>query len=463
MFLFGVSLIILIPYSESIIKSTQSKKKIKEIVSRIDSKIIDSTKETKQTITISDYIESIEENPIFILSEIGRRTLEDGERLIPLSILLECEKKMLEILNNTPDFVSRGKRKTINTFLIIIKGISYQAIKLHVEGTLLTVLRVIESVHNYCAVNKIPWSEVIELDEFIEELLEKTLDSSLDETTLRGLHMIERIMIKHLLNNMPKEDEIWLLQFRKNKDIKHSPEKDLQWEHISKDYMRILYKITEKALDIKKGEIVNTGLFSLKNIGSQILDTHLGDLQKREIVDWCYYYLKELIIRSVDEGLYQKHLLLVPFYFSDIEECLTQGKEFSKIPLIVFGQILLILNKKKVLDTSILNEFGTVGRLCVRKITETSLYKQALIFIIRVFNKLREEIQEILDDNNKTIYLELYNQTISLRGWMEEHKKEDKEISDLINNVLSNFSLYENIKTELEKGIIKWPSLENNN
>jgi hypothetical protein len=181
---------------------------------------------------------------------------------------------------------SAPKREIINSFLIVFRTISRQAIRLHQEGTLMTVLDVIETLHNFCAENKTPWHELIELNQFISDFLQEILITGLDEISSRGLYMIERIMKKHLEKNIPKEEEIWTLHFHQNEnnEIKHEPEKDLQWEHVANEYIRILSNITEKAIRLHKGETVRTGMIALSRVVSDVLNMQLGDLQKHFII-----------------------------------------------------------------------------------------------------------------------------------------------------------------------------------
>ena len=462
LFLFIISLVILFPYSRIIISSTKSKEKIKEIVDQIDYSTIHSLNYLRPSIPPSVYISQMEENPLFILSEVGIRTLKDDDRLTPKLILVECGNKLLKMLGDFPD----SKRGVINSFLIVFRNISRQAINLHQEGTLITVLDVIETLHNFCAENKTPWHELIELNQFISDFLQETLIAGLDEITSRGLYMIERIMKKHVEKNIPKEEEIWILHFHQNKNnkIKHDAKKDLQWEHVSNEYIRILSNITEKAIRLHKGETVRTGMHALSSVVSEVLNMQLGDLQKHFIIRWCCYYMKDLTIKSVEENLYTRVLAINPFSYLGIDRALDQKKEFSKEPLIRFCETLILLNKRNALDTFVLNELGAIGRSCVHKLDEHSLYKEALIFIVKTFNKLREDVEkEINNSNIKRIYIELRDQVFSLKRWMKDYNKKDEEIEILIENTLSSFDYYEELKNELEKGIIKWPTLKDNN
>ncbi|MCK4252418.1 hypothetical protein KAX97_13295 [candidate division WOR-3 bacterium] len=456
--LFVISLLVLFPYSSEIISSAQPKEKIRGLVNQI--------KSFHQFNPASICNSHLEENPIFVLSEVGIRTLRDNDLFTPQFILQTIEKRSLELLKKLPpNTICSSVNNIVKAYLEVIKSISYHAIKLQQESILWTTLSIIAKIHNIYAEKKIPWHEVFEINKFIENYLEKLLASDLDNITASGLYMVESIMIQHLKKNIPQENEITSLHFQTKEieRVRSDPDKELQWNHVTHDYIGILSNITEKAIDLKKSEILSVGLRAVRGVGRDVLKMQLGDLQKQHIIRSCDYYMKYLISKSVETGLYGKTYIFYPFNFFYLIEALELKKEFSKDPLIKCYEILRLLNKNELLDFTTLNELASVGRRCVQKIDEHSIYKEALIFIINVFNKLRIEIEIQLNDTYKPLYLALYNQTQSLKHFMKSLKKKDEEVENLVDLILSRFTYYEKIKSELEQGIIEWPSFESDN
>jgi len=454
LYLFIGSISVLFPYSKEIIASAQSKEKIRELVNQVDYWAVSSFSRFRPPVPPSTYIESMEDNPIFILSEVSVRTLKDDDRLIPNLVLVESTNKLLKMLDT-----ASNKRETINAFLIIFRNTAQQAIHYRQEGILRTIMYSIEIVHNFCAEKRIPWHEVIELNEFLNDMLEESIKVGLNQTVEHGFWMIERLMKEHLDKNVPNEDEIWDLHIRTGKEVPVDHEKSLQWENVSTEYIRMISNLVEKSIELKCGEIVRTGLSSLIRIASEVIDSKLGDLQKADIVRLCYYYAKALTLKCVDENLYKKVLALSPFEFLRIEEALENEAEFSKIPLIEFSDFIIKLAKENSLDTFDLNELGSIGRSAIDKLGKNKKYKDALIFIIDVFDKLREITETDLTEEKKRIYLAISSQAESLKNWMKQHEKKDEEVQSKLNSVLSKFSKIEVLRREQEQNIVKWPEI----
>lgn len=445
--LFVGSLLVLFPYSQKIISSTQSKKKIGDLVERIDSK------ETK-FFRRQNYLRDptlIEENPIFILSEVTVRALKNDDQILSHFIVDKSTEKLLTILNNVDNYDEAGE--TIDAFLNIYKNAASQATKSCQERTLYEVLGAIEGIHSFCAENKIPWNVVIGLNDALVEIIEGTTESDLINASQQGLYAIGRIMKMHLEKNSPYEDEIWLLSGKDDKNIQDEINKDLQWDDISDRYIRMISSITETAIELQKGEIVNTALHVLEGIALAVMDMNLGDRQKTLIIKCCYYYIEKLVLKCVDAGLYRKGTIKPPSVFVNASK---KEAKFSNIPVIAFSNILIQLAQRNLLDSFSLNMLGTFGRSSIHKIEEGEFYKDSILFIIKTFNKIKNIIEEDLNEENKLFYMELNTQLNSFRRWMENYKKKDSDVETALSDAINSFSKVGQIKSEYEKDTIIW-------
>ena len=459
--LFAGSLIILFPYSQKIIGSTQSKKRIEDILEKIDGAAIRFFRLSTHSMVTPVLDDSgryevvtsiIEENPIYILKEVAVRSLKDDDLIIPRFVLAESTRKLLAILKNVDE---RDKaRDTINVFLIIIRGTARQAIKSRQEGILYAILGAIEGIHSFCAENKLPWYVVIELNNALVEIIEETIKSDLTNVSKYGLYTIERIMKAHLEKNTPSEDEIWTLHIYSGEKVQHDTNKSLQWQDVSDRYIRMVSNLTETAIDLQKSEVVNTGLFVLENIASEAMNLDLGDRQKTPIIRWCYYYIEKSILKSVEEGLYSKGAVRPIFYGMDA--ALEKKAKFSNIPLITFSKILIQLAEKNSLDSFILNDLGTLGRDSITKVEENTIYKDSVLYIIKVFDKIKNITEKNLNEENKQIYVEINTQLNSFTRWMESSTKKNCDVEIALDKILNSFDKLDQIKREYEKDMITW-------
>lgn len=457
LFLFITSILILFPYSRKIIASTQSKKTIIELINKIDEQLIATFNYFRPDVPPSTYISRLEDNPIFILSEVAIRSIKDDDRLTPKLILVEATNKLLKMLE-----ANENKRMTINAFLIIYRNTARTAIQVRQESVLRTILDCMERLHLFCAEKKILWHQVIELNKTLVDLLDESIKAGLDEIIKYGFYSIVDILKNHLDKNIPNEDEIRSLHIGTGKDIPADPYKNLQWNHISTEYIGMIANLIETSIELKRSQAVSNGLNRLAHISSTVISSELGDLQKSAIISRSYYLTKTLTLKCIDEGLYKKIFTLSLFNSFTIEDALEEKVNISKDLLIQFSEFLLLLAEKDSLDESILNDLGTLGRCAVEKLGTDHIFKAALLFIIDVFKRLREIVEANLSEEKRLIYLEIYSQIESLKKWMEQYNKKDQEIESNLNDALSKFDQLETLKKKQSEGIIKWPNIKNN-
>ena len=454
--LFVGSLLILFPYSQQIISSTQSKKRIKELIEKIDEKEIEFFRLQNYLMTPvlddGDYdvvTPLIEENLIFILREVSVRALKDDDRIIPRFILEESTKKLLTILKNVENY--NEARKTINVFLSIYKNTANQATKSRQEEILHAILGAFEGIHSFCAENKLPWNVVIELNDALVEIIEETIKNDLINVSQHGLYTIGRIMKMHLEKNIPYEDEIWIWS---DETAQQDPDKDLQWVEVHDRYIQMVSDLAETAIDVKKSEVVSTGLLVLENMASEVMHLDLGDLQKTSIIRWCYYYVKKIVLKCVDDGLYSERTFR-PNYFAMYDTALKKRAKYSRIPLTTFSDILIQLAQRKSLNRRILNDLVIFGRGSINRIEQDVIYKDTVLFIIKTFDKIKKIIEKDLNEENKQIYIEINKQLNSFRRLMDS-KKKDSDVEIALNDVINSFSKLDQIKSEYEKDMITW-------
>ena len=70
-----------------------------------------------------------------------------------------------------------------------------------------------------------------------------------------------------------------------------------------------------------------------------------------------------------------------------------------------------------------LNDWGTLGRGSITKVEENTIYKDSVLYIIKVFDKIKNITENNLNEKNKQIYVEIYTQLNSFEGWGEALQK----------------------------------------
>lgn len=467
LFLFIFCMIILYPFSKTILTSANSKKRINDIVDKINERNINSLSLEAFRRSPSAYISEVGKNPILMLSEAAIQTIKDNDILISKFIIFESTNKLMDLLKRNKDDTSNiavnNKCIIVSKFLIIFRHSAEQAIKQRDTATLLTILESIRAIHIFFADNKAPCNEFRELDDALQEILKQAIKEDILEVAKYGFWTIAEILERHLEKNVPKEKDIWSLHpWNEVKNTKIDYNKSIHWDYISEHYNSILNELLKKSVELRKTELITQGLLTLEGIASYVVKSNLGNLQKKHIVWICYSYIKSIVIDSVNQGIYDSNSIGLTLSFNpfSVSGALDKKAEFSKIPLIYFSDTLVQLAQKNVLNSMLLNCLGTVGRESVEKI-EDNLHAEALLFICNTFDQMRK----ILEKNdkemgNRSAYIEIFNQVSSLKRWMESENKHNNIVEKKISTVLKRFKNINDYKKELENQTVKWPALK---
>jgi len=459
--LFSFCIIMLYPLFKSVLDTSASKIKIKKIIDEITFTNINKISRMSRAlidppIQLNYQIKMIEEHPIFELKEITIRAIKNYEKITLRVIFSESTIKLLNLLKENDG--SYDNRNIINTFLTILNNAIDQAIEQKEEEILDTVLIEIEEIHKFCAKNNILWDDVIELNETLDNLLEKSVENGFNEIVFRGIFTVKRILFMHLLENVPTENKLSLLHLGKKikKDISDNYKEEIQWEMVSTTYLGMLSNVVKKSIKLKKEQLIFTCINCFSNIASEIMSLSLGNFQKKDVISTCYYYIETYILECAEN-----RIKITPFAFnySVIERALENNTVYSKIPLIRFAETLIQLSKKGVLSFDILNMLGTLGRVIVRKINGNVIYEEALIFICETFNQIRLALEKNNKLISEDIFLELFIQAESIKKWKEGEKKFSEIIDNKIASMLSQFKKIGKYKEKHESKIIKWPKL----
>jgi len=452
--LFIACMLALYPCAKRILTTTTSKAKIAEIVNRIDNQAISSLGIFRPHMSPPHYLAIMEENPLFILSEVAIRTISDRDRLTPKFVLVESARKLLQLLKNTDD--SHRKREIINAFLTVFRHCAKQAIMERQDGTVITTLDVMRDIGLLCAKNKEAWHTLIEFNETWQEIIQATIEHELDEIARRGLWDIKEVLKKNLEENVPAENEIWLFRdFKDEGDAKPGDhDKSLQWENATYTYFSMIDQLTEIAIQFKRGRVVWIALHNFNEIQSEVTEMNLGDGQKGQIIGSCSYYVRTLTIKSADKGLYGD-VLRLSLNHSILKKILDKKAAYSKEPLLNFCQTLIELGNRQVFDTFAFNDLGTLGRSITEKIDIDVLYQEALLLICQTFDKIREGIVRSDKPEKQKAYREVYRQIESLKKWLENKGKHNEILENEITSALAKFKELDSY----EEKIIDWPNI----
>ncbi|MBT4398670.1 MAG: hypothetical protein HOD37_04240, partial [Bacteroidetes bacterium] len=252
--LFIYCLLILFPATKRMIILSRSREKIIEIISKIDSRAISDFNYFRPGVPTNEQMDIIENNPFFIISDVCVRSINEEDCITPRFILIKANSKLLFLLKHCDK--GQEAREIINTFFMIYISAFNKAVSLNQIGTIHSILSIIEEIQHHCAKNNFAWYSMIEMNENFENILFKLIENNNIELTKRGIWILERAYIKHLIENTAPEDEIWILNDLTNTSTeKVEHDKSNQWTTISSDLLYKLSNVIERAISLQKFEI----------------------------------------------------------------------------------------------------------------------------------------------------------------------------------------------------------------
>ena len=334
---------------------------------------------------------------------------------------------------------------------------------MHDSNLVITIFDMFQGIYRKCAEKKLRWHETIEFNESIGEIVGKAVEEGLDEACRHAFYLLTDIMKTQLQYNCPKEDEIWML----SKNIKASLEredydKSLHWDYITRPFLGIMDSAVVKAIESERYNVIGNAMFSLCHFMQEVvawdLKDKLGQKQKAFIIRQCCYHGDRWSTLCIQKGLWQKVIPFAPYSFFLINDSLKSKEEYSKWPLLSFANIVIGVSKMKLCDSHALNELGAVGRGAVESSAKDHFYEEVVVFILNVFNKIRDNIEDLSDANAREIYIETYKQAVSIKRWMEKDKG-TALLREKVDDILSRFTAFDECNKLKQSEIVEWPEL----
>lgn len=455
--LFFICLLLLYPYSRKIISTTHLTKEIHNLIKKISYKDIYLIGDRWRPYDIQLAI--AEENPIFILTDAAIKAMYDGDYLTPKKIIIGVAKKIINYIHKLSGQHDYEVRTTINGYMVLFKDISEQAIKLKSDGIIQTIIIAYEGIHNACAIKKIPWSQLIEFNDEISNIISKTIDADLDIVSKNGLYSLLRIYNKHIALNIPNENKIWIF----TKNVKHDDESSkafLQWNNVALEFLFTIAKVIEKAVEKGKTEIVESGLSVFAAIIRDVMmdetiSKKLGDQQKMAIIRFVVYDIESIIKKSIKDELWKRKTLYNPYDDLLILNSFEKNAVYAREIIISFTGLLLLLADNELLSLSWMNTLSILGTMLIDKINEADVYEEAFNFIIKVMTRLRAIIEKKETPVSKGYYIELYRELDWLIKSSDKLQNKPHLIKEL-KDAIAKFTKIEDYQKILQEGKIDW-------
>lgn len=245
-------------------------------------------------------------------------------------------------------------------------------------------------IRRYGVEKKIPYYDFIEYEDFIHDMCIKCMRNGSLEIVDRYWRFLFVFIEYNIEMNLPEESELLIFHKKVTKE-KYDYNKYAQWDYIASSIFRRIDSINEEAIKLKEMEVVISSLYSYNSLFIKIVKSkELSEKQKRYIIGYGSYQLKQTIIKLVDKKADDQILTTYePFFISESFEISLD------VFLILFNDytnIIMYLAKNRVLSTYELNNYVTLGRSIADRIDKGELIELVMKKIVNTMTAIGKHV-----------------------------------------------------------------------
>lgn len=426
--LYILSLALIYPIIRILISDSKSNKYIDELLSKLNE------------VTAKDYlqprkIEDLQQNPFYELSTLSKSLIIGNERILLIQILNYCEELIKQNINRNTKKDTNFSREFIKAFVYLFKSFKKNSEESNEIWCMSLIFNNYMNIREYGVINKIPYYDFIEYEEFIHNMIMKCLRNGHLEIVNSYLGFLFNFIELNIDNNLPDESE--LLIFSKGVDVKKDYDyaKTGQWEYLSSSIFRRIDIINQEAIKIKEIGVVTSTFYSYNYLFSMVIKSvKLGDKQKRSLISYGSFHLEQNIIKIIERNLDDQ--LLTTYEPFSVSDSFGINKDLFLILFNAYTNIILHLSKYKVLSSFELNQYGTLGRSLAKYIDQGETIELVMKKIVGIMVTISKHVENELTVYSMKLYIELYKQAESIIKWCKNSKaKNDQLIIDLENTI----------------------------
>lgn len=456
-FLFSVTIILLIPVSFNLFSSLKPEKLAFEEIDKIDRNSIHINSDS---VEIESIAELYENDHLHKTENIVITLIAVSDSIKAQVILQKATKKLAELIieENKKNAKELIIKRLIDFHLSIIdfsitqpnKSNMLKNVWLAINNMYSMLIREKES-----AVHFKNYREV-----FIERYINRLFENNKEEVIIYGIETIKNIVQNQVIFNMADENEIIEL-YHLRKDVEedfiyptdYSDEKlktSEHWSEIALEMSNCFSYIINKSIQYNKPNIINK---CYEEINSLNFKLHLERVGKYKETFFYIQYstiISDYTYTAFDKNIFQegsdaKHLL-PSLVFSLIEE----EHLAARTTLQKYCYLLIKLQKIKKLDRWFLGgltisniitlegDLGQIARRCSYNYDKNELVKNCLQDIIDTYSILKEYYEKY-SRNDFHLYISLKERFATILDILKKEKIENKELIKKLKKITKSF------------------------
>lgn len=437
-YLFVICILALIPRMRQLVAETNTSKEITKIADAMVAR------------AGRGYF-SIGEAQLNLLMEIGKKASAEGEEGIVVELIDVLNEKidaLAEYLGEDEGVIHRAQpRDMARAFSAIFYVLGRATLSNRQQNITEYAARSLLHLMRVYAQKRQMYYTLIEAEKYFIKLTKAVITDGNEELISSLIYGFNNLVETQFQDNTPAAEELFMFDaFDKKKRDENDIKYDLNnhWHHISSDYIHKYRDLIKYAIKRNNGDALQALLSSLQSLSSEIIRMdHLTDEHKQRTLGQLGYTLEWAYTEAINSNHITREenfmiFMLDPHY--DLDDLIKTGQNYSVWNLQRVCKIFLYATKKGVVSHQALNNIGTAGRSLKHLIKDSELAARAVIYIVTMLGKIKEEVADKVKGDlwSAQIYLACYEQARSIQKW--DKKIRVRGVTTQLNKLMAEYT-----------------------
>ena len=374
------------------------------------------------------------ENIVSELQEVFSNALKENDRETVKIILSKITQTTKSLFENDPNL----EPEYLVHIIKILDLLSYEAFTKNSEFALRENLGTTKSLRGLVKTHNLNSSILIDLNNFIKEILWNSIKKDFYSVCSEGFNMITM--------NLHDDANIGIYTGKNNQRNSTNEIKEYFNEiYIETTYLSPIKDLTERAIELERIDVIKDGFLSFQNVVlAIILSDGFSSKTIVTIIDKSFLVIKELVYKCIDKGLFNMVSETLFITFSYIYHLFKNEKALYINSVGHFGDLLIGIAMKDAIDISFtktgLNCLWGIGEACLDHL-DKQVYFNSMNIVIETFDGIAKLIKDKKEKiYNVNAYISIYYHLKSFLDKMHQKNIHSVGLEKKISSSLEKFN-----------------------
>lgn len=412
--------------------------------------------------SLTEHLSNLEGHQLFLLSEIGLRAIQVGDRITPQYIVLETGERLAKTIAKNAAGDGQELRTLINSFIAVFRLLGRASLERGDQGCARAIFQTFANTHRTLARHRAPWFSCIEFDECLRTLACEAARRGLEDASRQATSAMRVCALEHLRHNAPPEETIWQLFPIDEIEKRSDHDASNLWRYVEGEYISMLTGVHTSACKAGEFGIASSTLWELGIITTAVdRIAELGPRQRRAVINLSHGALSSMTVTQAKAEKRGPSSSVLGLGYIPLSKDLERNEPWARIGVLHLFAMARKLAMEGLVTEPVLDDLGAIGRGCVERIGTNERFGEALVLIAETLASIADDCADSSQQDRGHVLLEVEKQLDSLLRWFSSKELSSPEIEGVITGHLGHVrSLKEGLSSELIPANLEWPSVK---